>query len=668
MSRQLWYVRPGYLAVIGGILAVFMVAVALLEVRNARETTLRLIEEKGRIAASQLEQGAVFALRAMEAAERSLETRLLTVARTVARMEREGSPDAQVLAGVALENGIEAIHLVGADGRIQASSRPPEHFLNRTAPDYRELFPGLFSGEERESVLGLHYHSTDGKACFAAAAGRNGGGIVLCSMDASVLLELRKNLGLGRWVRDVGRVPGVSYVMIQDEEGILTATPNVSGARRILDDPFLASLWKEGGEAARMVAFEGGQVFEVVRTVATDGERLGLLRLAFDLHEIRALEKKSLQRMLITIAILSLLGVIALNAVVIYQNMNLAVRARDEVATFSGSVLSGMADGVLVVSEDGRVALANDVSRAMFGERIDLVPEGIEPLVRETLRRGAPAAQGIEIRGMDGRQRLLTLSASRVRVPGEEDPYTVVILRDVTEERRLREQIQRAEKVTALGRLAAAVAHEVRNPLNAIGMTAQRLRAEFEPRAGREEYRRFLDVIASEIARLDGIITQFLRFASEPRIVLREEDVGALIESVTTQEAGQAAGTGVRLSLEVPEGLTAVMDAKQMRQVLLNLVSNAIESMGDGGEVRISAAAQDAWVRILVEDQGCGMTPAELEQAFDLHFTTKEKGTGLGLAISQRIVERHGGFLGIESRKGEGTRATVRIPQGGPDA
>ncbi len=668
VRRQLWYIRPGYLAVIGGVLAALMVAAALLEVRNARQTMLELIADKGKIAANQLEEGAFFALRAMEEAEWNLESRLLTVARTVARMEEGTEPGEAMLSGIAAENGIESIHVVDSKGGIEASSRPAEPFPDRTPPDYRELFPRLFAGEDRESVLGLHDRSSDGKACFTAAARRREGGIVVCSVDASVLLELRKILGLGRLIQDVGKVHGVSYVMIQDEDGILTATPNISGARRILDDPFLTSLWEEKGEATRTVAFEGQDVFEVVKTVAAGGERLGLLRVAFDLHEIRALEKRSRHRILITIAALSLLGMIALNAVVIYQNMNLAVRARDEVATFSGSVLSGMADGVLVVSDDGRVAMANDLSRAMFGQSIDLVPEGIKPLVQETLRKGAPVVQGLEIKGVDGRQRFLTLSASRVSVPGEAAPYTVVILRDVTEEQRLRGQIQRAEKITALGRLAAAVAHEVRNPLNAIGMTAQRLRAEFEPQAGREEYRRFLDVIGSEIARLDGIITQFLRFASEPKVVLRTEDVGELVDSVLTQEAGQAAGRGVRLSSQVPAGLTAVIDAKQMRQVLLNLVSNAIESTEGGGEVRISSEERDGWVHILVEDEGCGMTPEELEQAFDLHFTTKEKGTGLGLPISQRIVERHGGFLGVQSHKGKGTRATIRIPQGGPDA
>ena len=665
MRRQFWYVRPGYLAVIGGVLAAFMVTAALLEVRNARDTMLELIAEKGRIVANQIEQGAVLAMRAMKEAEENLASRLLTVARTVARMEEGRELGHPVLAALAAENGIEALHLVSPTGRIQASSRPSEHFLNRPPPDYLMLYPTLFSGEHTESILGLHYSPVGGKARFAVGVRRRGGGAVICSIDAKVLLDLRKTFGLGRLIQDVGEVHGMSYVMIQDEEGILTATRNVSGAKRILDDPFLSALWRGGGYATRTLPFQGHDVFEVVKTVSSDGERLGLLRVAFDLHEIRALERKSRRRMMMTIAVLSLLGMIALNAVVIYQNMNLAVRARDEVSTFSGAVLSGMADGVLVVSEDGTVALANDVARSMFGKQIDLVPQGLKPLVEEAIRESRPTVHGLEIKGGDGKQRYLTLSASRVRVPGEEAPYTVIILRDVTEERRLRDQIERSERITALGRLAAAVAHEVRNPLNAIGMTAQRLRAEFEPREGAEEYRRFLDVIRSEIGRLDDIITQFLRFAAEPQIDLRTEDVGELVDSVITQEAGQAAARGVRLTSDVAAGRKALIDGRQMRQVLLNLISNAIESMEGGGEVTIAAGQQDAWVEIVVEDDGPGMSPEELEQALELHFTTKDKGTGLGLPISQRIVERHGGILSLESRKGVGTKATIRIPQGG---
>ena len=663
MRRPLWYVRPGSLALIGAVLAAFMLVAALLETRNTRNTLLMLVAEKGRIAANQIEQGAVLALRAMDEAEKNLASRLQTVAGTTVRMEEVMDLDHEALAELAKDNRVHAIHLITPDGRMHASSKPSAHFEHQTPPDFRERFSTLFSGEDQESVLGLHFSPADGGARFAVGARRRGGGIVVCSMDAGALLELRKTFGLGRLIQDVGQVHGVSYVMIQDEEGILTATPNISGARKILDDPFLADLWEGEEEATRKVSFEGRDVFEVIKTISIDSEHLGLLRVAFDLDEVQALEQKSRRRLLITILVLTVLGIIALNAVVIYQNMNLAVRARDEMSTFSGAVLSGMADGVLVVSDEGKVALANDVARVLFGRQIHRLPQKLQSLVEETLQKSTPVAQQLEIKGEDGRQRLLTLSASRVRVPGEDVPYTVIILRDVTEEQRLKETIQRSEKITAQGRLAAAVAHEVRNPLNAIGMTAQRLRAEFEPRKDTEEYRRFLDVIRTEIGRLDNIITQFLRFASEPQIKPGKQDVGELIDSVITQVAGQASGSGVRIVSDVPEGLTAVMDSRQMRQVLLNLVTNALESMEDKGEIRLSAEQEGPWVQIAVEDDGAGMTQEELKQAFELHFTTKEKGTGLGLSISQRIVERHGGFLTLECRDGCGTKARIRIPK-----
>jgi hypothetical protein len=230
VKKHLWYVRPGYLAVIGGVLAAFMVTAALLEARNTRDTMLELIAEKGRIVANQIEQGAVLAMRAMKEAEENLASRLLTVARTVARMEEGRELGHPVLAALAAENGIEALHIVSPTGRIQASSQPSEHFLNRPPPDYFTLYPTLFEGEGTESILGLHYSAVGGKARFAVGVRRRGGGAVICSVDAKVLLDLRKTFGLGRLIQDVGEVHGMSYVMIQDEEGILTATRNVSGA------------------------------------------------------------------------------------------------------------------------------------------------------------------------------------------------------------------------------------------------------------------------------------------------------------------------------------------------------------------------------------------------------------------------------------------------------
>jgi len=666
VRRPLRHIRPGSLAAVGVVVAAFMAGTALLEIRNTRDTLLTMLADRAKDAVHQVEQGAVLAWRAMDEGEQSLAERLLTVARATARLEEATELDHKTLAEVAGENRVRAVHLVSSEGLLDASSMPPEHFAHRGSPDFREAFAPLFSGSAPESTFGVHVSPVDGTVRYAAAVRRKNGGIVVCSMDATALLDLRKTFGLGRLIQDAGNVPGVRYAMIQDEEGIVAATPNLSGARRILDDPFLSALWEEGGESTRKVPFQGGEVFEVVRKIPSEGGRMGLLRVAFDLSRVEDLEGTSRRRLWATALVLAVLGIVALNAVFIHQNMKRAVYDRDEVSTFSGAVLSGMADAVLVFADTGKVALANEVARALFRLDPDRVPPELEPLVEDAHRKETPVTARLHIPDERGQQRLLTASASRVRVPGQEAPYTVLILRDVTEEERLRDTIQRSEKVAAMGRLAAAVAHEVRNPLNAIGLTAQRLRAEFEPREDTEEYRRFLDVIRSEIGRLDGIITRFLRFAGEPRIEPRDEDVGLLVSSVLTQMAGQAAGHGVRLVTEVPAGCTAVMDARQMRQVLLNLLTNAMDAVHEGGQVRVSAERQAEGVRITVEDDGPGMTREEIEQAFEFHVTTKETGTGLGLPISQRIVERHGGSLSLESRKGEGTRATIHLPQRGP--
>lgn len=655
MGKKRWYIRPGYLAVIGAVVATAMVITAFLERRNTDGTIMGLIAERGEAVAGQIEQGAALAIRASKEVEKQIGSRLLTVARETARISAIAEVDRDQLVRLATESDILAVELVSPEGRVEISSSNAEP----PPPDYASLFAPLLVGNEQESVPGLLFDDERETARFVAGVRRGDGGIVVCSVDAGTLLNLRSAFGLGRLIQDAGAVHGISYIMIQDEAGILAATPNVSGARRILDDSFLSGLWDHGGSSTRTLSFQGKDVLEVVKVLSAEGERIGLLRAAFDLKEMKRLQSRTLRRLLIMVAVLAILAIISIDAVVLYQNMNLAARAHDEVTTFSGSVLAGMADGVLVISEGGGIELANDASHKMFGGDIEAVPPGLVDGLEEVWRTGGPMVW--ETEAGEPSPRTLAVSAKQVTVPGEAASHIVLIARDVTEERHLSEQLRRTERTTALGKLAAAVAHEVRNPLNAIGMTAQRLGKEFEVREGREEYLGFLSVISDEVRRLDDIITQFLQFAREPEMRLERHDVGSLVESVITQVSAQAASGGVRLAFEVPAGLSAILDAKQIRQVLLNLVLNAVEAIDGPGTVRITARLQGPWLEMTVEDNGRGMGPDELKQAFDLHFTTKDRGTGLGLPIAQRIIERHGGSLRVESEHGSGTVVRIRI-------
>lgn len=238
--------------------------------------------------------------------------------------------------------------------------------------------------------------------------------------------------------------------------------------------------------------------------------------------------------------------------------------------------------------------------------------------------------------------------------------------RHLSEVRALEAEVARRERLSALGNLAAAVAHEVRNPLNAISVGLQRLREEFRPAAG-AEYARFVDLMQGEVKRLDGIVEQFLALARPLSLKAESAGVGTLLQEVIALVRPDADTRGVRITLEVPPDLPAVrLDRDHMKQVLLNLVLNGLEAMPGGGALTISASAPKGSLVLTVEDNGDGIAADLLPRIFEPYVTTKSKGMGLGLPIARRIAEAHGGRIDVESRPGRGTRFEIVLPLTGP--
>ena len=235
------------------------------------------------------------------------------------------------------------------------------------------------------------------------------------------------------------------------------------------------------------------------------------------------------------------------------------------------------------------------------------------------------------------------------------------------EHARAEEALRRRDRLVAMGELASTVAHEVRNPLNAIAMSAQRLEREFlgqcaAPEA-REELGELLGVIESEARRLDRTVQQFLDYARPPKLDPRPTSLAGLVEAVAESARPMAELRGVALEVNTARAVEAVVDPDQLKQVVDNLVRNALDAMPEGGHLRIAAGSDADSATIEVADTGPGIAPEVQARIFDLYFTTKEDGTGVGLAVSQQIVTAHGGTIEVESRPAAGTRMTVRLPR-----
>lgn len=229
-------------------------------------------------------------------------------------------------------------------------------------------------------------------------------------------------------------------------------------------------------------------------------------------------------------------------------------------------------------------------------------------------------------------------------------------------------QLTEQRRLAALGTMAAGLAHEIRNPLAGIKGAAQYLQGQASP----EDVHDFLNVIVGEVNRLNEVVTQFLDYARPLKVNVEPTEVAPLIERVVELVRRDASSTEVRIHLELARELPVVsVDRDKLRQVLLNLVQNAVQAAGVAGEVRVAAGVQraaaheglgEAQLTITVSDTGPGIMAEDLDKLFVPFFTTKTGGTGLGLAISRRLVQAHGGDISVRADPGQPTAFTVRLP------
>lgn len=228
-------------------------------------------------------------------------------------------------------------------------------------------------------------------------------------------------------------------------------------------------------------------------------------------------------------------------------------------------------------------------------------------------------------------------------------------------------RLEKAERLSALGQLAAGVAHEIRNPLNAISMATQRLKRDFTPLdSGKaEDFQNLSGVIKDEIKRLNGIIEEFLSFSKSRRLALSYFSLTEVLQKIVNLIREEASARGI--TIETKWRLSQViipMDINKLQQAFLNLIKNAMESIPAEGNIIITVDREGKnYIVVSISDTGCGMTAEEIERIFSPEYTTKEKGLGLGVTLASEIIRGHGGDIRVISRKGEGTTFEVILPR-----
>ena len=346
-------------------------------------------------------------------------------------------------------------------------------------------------------------------------------------------------------------------------------------------------------------------------------------------------------------------------------------REIEETKTYLENLLENANDVIYTLDLDQRFTYVNSKVESWGYRKEDLIGRPYLSLMskrhrgkrlRTTLDIGTKQAYEVEILNKTGEPRNALVSVSPLRDNSGQIVGVLGIARDITEKKRLEQQVLNAEKLASIGKLAAGVAHEINNPLGGILNCLYNLRKKSVSLDRATEY---LASMEEGLRRVQKIVRQLLDFSQQHDPELTPTEVNAIIERVLTLTSYAFEGTRVHLHRELGHELPPLLaDRHMLEQVLMNLILNAVQAIRGEGVVTVRSGHDGPWCTIEVEDTGSGIPPDVLPKIFDPFFTTKGQGegTGLGLSVSLGIVERHGGEIAVKSQVGHGTTFIVRLP------
>ena len=676
IPRLISQIRPRYIILVTLVIAVVMIFSAVFELSQSKKELNRLMSEEAASLIETISMSSANTVLSNEEIENLISQRLLSTARMTAYLDSIRTLSQKDLEMIAKENDVFRINIFNREGNKVLSSFIPDstHLNAPSKHEPKEFFEPILKGEKDEIVIGLKEARHEEGERFAVAVRRklNKGGAVVVNVNAAYLLEFRKKIGFGKVLQDIGDNSGIEYVLLQDEQGIIAASKSVKEINPIESDKFLELAYDSDSSFSRTTDFKGHNVFEVVRTLRINGDKLGLIRLGLSMEQMNALEARMLRRGVVLSVVLFVIAVIVISTIFISQNLAAVKKEYERVQTYSGNVLDNMTDALITTDKEGKITIFNKNAEKLFGKtEMDVLGKKLTDVldkkfsfVEDSLKdKGNLYNIEVEYKDASGADKILLVSTARVYdKSGELDSFTIVF-RDITGIRSMEKQVRQHEKMAAMGELASGVAHEIRNPLNAISMVAQRYKKEFKPSGKADEYNSMTDVLLSETKRVNNIIQQFLRFARPPKLNKIEIEVKDLVKDVSAMIEAQCRSKKLEFELKCNCEQRINVDKDLMKQALLNILQNSVDAVKKG-KIIFEVEKSKSGILFTISDTGPGIPQDKLDKIFNLYFTTKPSGTGMGLSIVQQIISQHNGTINVESEAGKGTKFTIEIPAG----
>ena len=674
-SRFLVNIRLRYVIIITLLLASILFLIARFGIQKSKSNMLEVMEKEGIALLGSLILAGQNTIRANALMEEIVGERLLNIAYLVDRAEKEAKIDNSKLQEIAEKSNLLRIDILDHQMNLIYSSDPHDKEIYQdTTTLVIPMLQSVLDEGESEVAFGIEAKTLLAEKSYAAAIQRSKGkGAVVVVTSAAYMESFKKEIGIGYLIQKISQESGVEYIVLQSREGIVLASKKVERMLKIEEDSFLKEALSKNQAQGRIVPFDHGDVLEVVKPFISEEIPSGIFRIGLSLEGYRKVASSYQRQMILFSIILFILGLLMIGIVIVNQNYFVLDRSYKQIKTLTGNVMEAMHSAVVAVDKNGKIIMFNRLAEDIFSinkeNAISKDYGSIFPnddcLLKKTLEKKRTTKDvEREFRTFSGENKFLIIGTSCLFDEEKKFSGAVSVIHDITELKKYEEEAKRSERLSALGNLAAGVAHEIRNPLNAISITAQRLKSEFVPQEDKEEYISFIKTILDEIKSLDNIINQFLGLAKAQRLDLTLTDMNAFLDELVNLIEIEAKEKNISLTKRIETLPEMKIDPEEMKKALLNIMRNGVQATPPGKTLKVQGFEDDSQNQIVIkiEDSGPGIPKENLSKIFQPYFSTKEKGTGLGLSIAYRIISDHKGKIEVESEVGKGTIFTIKLP------
>lgn len=665
-------IPPKLLFLISIIGMIVIAGLVILEYRARQADYLRLLENQATLFINTVSSSAENAFNAAQGFEEEINRRILAGLKIIERSERNSSlndTDLQELLKIAQ---LDAIQVYNSEGSLVSQAFSGTNSL----PIPEDILKSRLESPFESEIFSLYDFPSQFEERMVFCIPRNRGGLLAALVSNERFETLRSQIGFGHFLKRFQSEENVEYVVLQNRETIIAGSFEGYPISSFSRDPFPESSLTENRVKTRILSYKNNPVYEAVSPFEVTGEAVGVLRLGLSLQEYQKLAEDVRSRLYMFAAILIVVGLIFVNFLVSYRHRYLLRRDLERLQDYTRTILDNLQSGVLSINRDGSIQSANKQALGLLGLQFDDVhdkhysnlPEPLKMTIESCLYHDS--GKGGPMRGTwqvgRGQKRTIDIRSSVFRDESGEESC-VLLLDDVTEQRRFEEQVHLNEKLIALQKLASSVAHEIKNPLNSIRLIVDLIRKKTKPAEGAEAYYENLETVQKEISRISGIVEQYLRFARPPKMTPSLVNLSDLLADVSALFESQLEKKRIEFKTDLQEHGEITGDYDQLKQVFINLIKNAAEAIDSAGEISVTGKVLDGSYEVRIRDSGTGIPNENLGEIFNLHFTTKKGGSGIGLSVVRQIVMTHNGTIEVVSTDGEGSTFILRLPLTGTD-